>query len=285
MVLQAQMTRSRAAGAHAKASAAARPSAAVLACTLLLSCALVGGPAAALAHDVPDMDRQGSVAVTLTYDGDQVAGGELTLYRVGDVHEDDGDYGFAPSAAFEAAGASFDAETLASASASAALADELVDFAAQQGVSGTAVAVGEDGTALFEGLEPGLYLAVQTEASDGFEPADPFLVSVPMLEDGTYVYDVDASPKVSTLVPAPEEPPTPQEPETPTGDKLPQTGQLNWPIPVLAVAGLALFAFGWALRASGRRAASAEPAIGAHTTGARAVVDARMAVDDGAVQA
>lgn len=28
---------------------------------------------------------------------------------------------------------------------------------------------------------------------------------------------------------------------------LPQTGQLNWPVPVLAVSGVVLFAFGWAL--------------------------------------
>ena len=28
---------------------------------------------------------------------------------------------------------------------------------------------------------------------------------------------------------------------------LPQTGQLNWPVPLLAVSGVVLFAFGWAL--------------------------------------
>ena len=26
---------------------------------------------------------------------------------------------------------------------------------------------------------------------------------------------------------------------------LPQTGQLNWPIPVMAISGMLLFAFGW----------------------------------------
>ena len=272
MVLQTLVARSRGTAAPARASVAALTSA------LLLGAALAGSPAAALAHDVPDMDRQGSVAVTLACDGERVSGGELTLYRIGDVSEDDGDYGFAVSSAFAATGAVFDAETLASASASAELAGELADFAVQQGVSGTVAAVGEGGETLFEGLEPGLYLAVQTEASDGFEPVDPFLVSVPMFEDGSYVYDVDASPKVSTLVPAPE-PPASQEPQTPMGDKLPQTGQLNWPIPVLAVAGLALFTFGWVLRASGRRLA-AEPAIGAHAAGAVADAGASDATCD-----
>ncbi len=76
---------------------------------------------------------------------------------------------------------------------------------------------------------------------------------------------MDASPKVE-LTPSPEEtepseetqPPedtetpepsdtteeTPEE-ETDNEPHLPQTGQLNWPIPVLAVGGLATFAGGW----------------------------------------
>ena len=33
--------------------------------------------------------------------------------------------------------------------------------------------------------------------------------------------------------------------------ELPDTGQTNWPVPVLAVSGLLLFAFGWALKRKG----------------------------------
>ena len=46
----------------------------------------------------------------------------------------------------------------------------------------------------FRGLELGLYLIVQTEASKGYEPINPFLVSLPMAEDGKWNYAVDASP-------------------------------------------------------------------------------------------
>lgn len=45
---------------------------------------------------------------------------------------------------------------------------------------------------------------------------------------------------------APEEPETPAEPSP--GTKLPQTGQLNWPVPVLTVLGLCLILAGWELR-------------------------------------
>ena len=46
--------------------------------------------------------------------------------------------------------------------------------------------------------------------------------------------------------------PLPPEPEQPSGEKLAQTGQLWWPVPLLAMAGLALFAAGWAMYRRGR---------------------------------
>jgi LPXTG-motif cell wall-anchored protein len=49
----------------------------------------------------------------------------------------------------------------------------------------------------------------------------------------------------------PSNPTTPQSPSTPsttTTTKLPQTGQLNWPVPLMAMSGLLLFAFGWWLK-------------------------------------
>ena len=45
----------------------------------------------------------------------------------------------------------------------------------------------------------------------------------------------------------PDSPVLPGHPDNPVMSSLPQTGQLNWPVPVLAVSGVVLFAFGWAL--------------------------------------
>lgn len=42
-------------------------------------------------------------------------------------------------------------------------------------------------------------------------------------------------------------------PDSPSGGRLPQTGQLWWPVPILAILGIALFAFGWARKQSGER--------------------------------
>ena len=60
----------------------------------------------AQAHDVPDLSRKGSVTVTVRMGETPVAGGSLTLYRVGDIAEDDGNYSFALTEAFAASGAS-----------------------------------------------------------------------------------------------------------------------------------------------------------------------------------
>ena len=45
---------------------------------------------------------------------------------------------------------------------------------------------------------------------------------------------------------APGSPDNPVLPGHPDHPVLPQTGQLNWPIPVMAISGMLLFAFGWA---------------------------------------
>lgn len=231
------------------------------------------------AHAVPDLEKKGSITVTMRQGEKTVPGGTLTLYRVGVVSENDGNYDFVLTDEF--AGSGLTLEDIHSAQ----LAGELADYAKAHGMSGTTQNIGTDGTVTFRDLEPGLYLLVQNKAAAGYYAATPFLVSVPMLEGGLYVYEVDASPKVEIkkmpeTPETPEEPETPDEPETPeepeTSDEpetpteseapeipdasitpgtpeaaamtLPQTGQMNWPVPVLAAAGLGLFLAGWIMR-------------------------------------
>ena len=50
----------------------------------------------------------------------------------------------------------------------------------------------------------------------------------------------------------PDNPVAPGHPDNPVMSGLPQTGQLNWPVPVMAVSGMLLFAFGWELNRKAR---------------------------------
>lgn len=245
-----QPKRPAAHGASARAAAA-------LAAALLL-CAPV-----ALAHEAVDLGASGSITLELEYGGQAVAGGTFALFRVGDAAEDDGDYSFTLAEGFEESGLELDADALSSAASSSELASELAAWAEAQGVEGEEAPVSADGTLSFEGLAPGLYLLVQGEAAEGFEAASPFLVSVPMDEGGAYLYDVDASPKVS-LVQAEEEEPeetveeteeTEEETAAETSSALPKTADATPGAAPAAAAGLALLAGGAALVAR-RRATS-----------------------------
>lgn len=230
----------------------------------------------AFSHNVPDLNREGSIRVTMRCEGESVPGGTLTLYRVGDVQEEDGNFSFRLSEDFAESNVELG-------QLNAALAETLKDYANDQNLTGKTEAIGRDGRVEFAGLKVGLYLLVQEQAAPGYYKADPFLVTLPMTENGEYVYDVDASPKVEIVekpdppdrppheppppdepgppdTPPPSEPPEePNEPPTeeipdeppPLAPGLPQTGQLNWPVPVLAVLGMALLAMGLLVKRSG----------------------------------
>lgn len=241
-------------------------------------------------HSGVDMDREGSIVINMTSGGESVPGGNIVLFRVADVAEDNGDYFFEFTEEFslsEIPAWQLDNDELPS---------HLADIAKKDGLDGVELEFDENGHAEFTGLEVGLYLMVQTEAASGYYAVNPFLVSLPGYDGESYYYDVDASPKVEadprptppvtpTPTPTPTPPvtptptppvtptptppvtdtpvptptpdvpvtPTPSVPVTPPPPQLPQTGQTNWPMPVLLVAGLMLFCGGWIVRSSDRK--------------------------------
>lgn len=262
-----------------------RLAAVLAALTLLVWCA-----APAVALEVVDLSRTGSIKVSL-YDSETseaVGGGTLTLYRVAKVQKDNANLSFVYTNGFEDCGVELG--DLSEGELAGRLAEKIAATA-----ESTTVEISDLGVAEFGDLEVGLYLVVQTTAAENYNVINPFLVSVPIQENGSYVYDVDALPKVGTATKKtpdtpdePDTPDTPDEPDTPDtpvapgpdnpdgwvlgdhGEKnypnpdnpnghvmgahgLPQTGQLNWPIPVLAVTGVVLVAAGIKLKKGNRR--------------------------------
>lgn len=275
-----------------------RLAAVLAALTLLVWCA-----APAVALEVVDLSRTGSIKVSL-YDSETseaVGGGTLTLYRVAKVQKDNANLSFVYTNGFEDCGVELG--DLSEGELAGRLAEKIAATA-----ESTTVEISDFGTAEFGDLEVGLYLVVQATAAEDYNVINPFLVSVPIQENGSYVYDVDALPKVGTAAKKTPEPPdtpdTPDKPDTPdTPDKpeeenpntpvapgpdnpdgwvlgangekiyrnpeapspdnpngyvmgahgLPQTGQLNWPIPVLAVTGVVLVAAGIRLKKGTRK--------------------------------
>ena len=233
----------------------------VLILALMLLCGM--SITAFAAADSPSLDwsmsGNSSITVEMKDDsGSAVTDGTLTLYQVALLEQDDGNVVYTLTDAFSASGVSLDDVSENSSS----LASELSGYVAENSsITGTAVK-NTSGTVVFEGLELGLYLIVQTTQSEGYYTVNPFVVSVPLDEDGSWIYNVDASPKVGVLTPVPEETvattdsPTETTAKTGTGLKLPQTGQLFWPIPVLAAAGAVLLMTGYLVTRNERKKAA-----------------------------
>lgn len=212
-----------------------------LCCLLLLSVL----PLMAFAREVPDFDRTGSISITMTYDGEAVSGGSLLLYQVAHVAENDGDYGFRYVVELENCGVNL--RNLTSAQTAADIANAVQEV----GLTGTKAKIDKNGNVTFDDLEIGLYLLVQDKAASGYNAVAPFLVAVPNMENGSYVYEVNATPKVE-LEPAPTTEPTDSTTGTTIPGKLPQTGQNSWPVPVMLVVGLLFVVTGCYLRISGK---------------------------------
>lgn len=193
-----------------------RLAAVLLAVCLVVCCAL---PAFATSASLVS-GRLGSLHVRLydTHNDVPLRGGELTLYQVAAVKRTGGSLSYAYTGDFTGCGVPL------SDLSDSTLADQLAKYlptvpavAAQQNVD-------EEGYADFTKLPQGLYLVMQTEASHGYEAIKPFLVSIPLPDGDSWIYDVDATPKVGATIPdTPETPP--DTPETPpdTPDTPPDT--------------------------------------------------------------
>lgn len=171
---------------------------------LLMLCLLAAGalPALATSANIRLVDASGNPATgtirVALYDSAKdkaLSGGQLTLYRVAEVKRKNGDLSFEYCGDFYGCGIALGDLT------DSTLADQLLEYM-PQGARGTTKTVDADGNAAFEDLELGLYLIVQSKASNGYAPIKPFLVSLPMAENGKWNYEVDASPKVGGYTPS-----------------------------------------------------------------------------------
>ncbi len=228
----------------------------------------------ASAFTFPDTTRKGSITVTVKeFDGTPVCGGSLELIYIADLVE--GGYEFTD--ALKDCGISL--ENLNDGELPEQISGEIT----KRGIQGTVQDLGDLPTTTYSDLKVGLYLMRQKVNAPGYYDIEPFMICVPMMVDGEWVYDVECSPKPlenggggntptpfpgdgPTPTPTPDpgvsptptptpEPgasptptptPTPEASPTPTPEPgLPQTGQLQWPIPYLAIGGILLILIGW----------------------------------------
>lgn len=146
------------------------------------------------AATVPDLKKNGSITVVMqdSETGEIVPGGMMNLLYVGSIQENNGNFSFVLTEEFADSREPLD--TL-----DAELAMRLADYAEKYKISGTKAPIGSDGRAKYPNISPGLYLLVQEQTAGEYYAVDPFLVSIPLLENGSYLYDVDATPKMEPI--------------------------------------------------------------------------------------
>lgn len=203
----------------------------------LMLCAVPAYAAKGTTADL-DLTKKGSITLTLKdSDGNAMTGGFLDCIQVAEIADIGGETTYLLTNGFQDTNI-FLEYFLDGKQSAASLAEELND-AVPAGAYKIANRPDKTGTVTFSNRELGLYLIRQRAKSGYYESITPFVVTVPMNSDSGWVYDVTASPKVGTV--------TPKDTAYKSVRRLPQTGQINWPVPVLAVSGIALFSLGWAM--------------------------------------
>lgn len=231
---------------------------AILLTTLLVLCA----PVLAVAPT-------GSLTLTASYGTTPLVGAPFKLYLVA---EPDTASGFALCGEF--ADSSVDLSDLSTAGKLAQAALDLERWAGEKEIAPLAQQnTDSSGSVSFTSLAQGLYLVggvTHQQGSHRYQSA-PCLISLPSWDGSTGVWElnVTAFPKFERRgisggdpTPTPTEPDTPippdpgdqpvdpvKPPDTPPTppvgpEKLPQTGQLKWPVPVLAALGMLLLLAG-----------------------------------------
>ena len=218
-------------------------------CLAMLLSSFTSFTAKAADREVVDLDRIGSISVTFTYynetDGKTYPvtnGNTVGLYKVAYAEMTEVGPKFFPTDKFKMIG-EIPSTTDELNKVNVDLAEQCAVIAYPMEYDVKPVSLDANGTAVFKDLEVGVYLVLQdkqgAEIEDRYVIA-PFLMTVPMRNpDGSLTYDVVADSKPIGVGKEEVPPPPP-----PTPHRVPQTGQLWWPVMVFGAMGVLLMCVG-----------------------------------------
>ncbi len=218
---------------------------AVIASAVCLLMPFTALSASAASNEFPDLEREGSISITFTYYDENTEktypisnGNSVGLYKVADVVVDDG-FKFVADSRFSKVGEIPETDQELE-SVNIELAEKMAAIAKNYEFDVEPKKMDADGKVSFSGLSIGLYLVLQAEKGEGSNKYSiaPFLMTIPNRNpDGTLNYNVNAAAKPIGVA---REYVPPKRPNR----KLPQTGQMWWPVAALAAAGTAFVLFG-----------------------------------------
>jgi hypothetical protein len=169
-----------------------------------------------------DYSKSESLTVVMEYNEGTsttlIDGAEIEIIRAASVSVDsNGSVAYSLLSDFAGNNINFDGMTVAESMKAAEALSKTVDT---KKLNMTSVVTGADGKAVFTDLKAGMYLVREgnkTGNAVSYTSFKPYLVMVPGVKDGQWVYDVTAYPKTEiTAKPTPNQPsPTPEQPTVP----------------------------------------------------------------------
>lgn len=143
-------------------------------------------------------NRQGSIQAILMSQADSSGkqtpypGISMKLYQIGNASENNGNVSFTLDSRFAGSGITMD--SLTTADKWAAAAQTLAGFAGSSGINAIEGTSDAQGQILFNNLEQGVYLLIQNSGQNRLI-ISPSLLTVPLQENGQWIYDVKTYPK------------------------------------------------------------------------------------------
>lgn len=152
-------------------------------------------PITAAAADLCDFEpeHECSISLTLAEGKDKenvVAGAQVTVYHVADISVSDDNFAYIYSELFTDCGLNLEDYR------NQRFAEQLYAYVSDHKISGTAMTSDNAGRIVFTGLRTGMYLVAETKTVTGYAAFEPFISCVPVADETTWSYDVDASPKI-----------------------------------------------------------------------------------------
>lgn len=144
-------------------------------------------PVKALEVDEVDLSKKGEIDITLSIDDNFLSNVEITIYKVASANIKNNNLVFEYNKELNNSIENIDKGILTNNELECILNANLKSISKKSDNKGNVV---------FEGLDLGLYLVVQSNDIDNYSKIKPFLLKIPTVSDKVWTYSISATPKI-----------------------------------------------------------------------------------------
>lgn len=143
-------------------------------------------------NNIVDFSKKGIITITLSdgSDTDRVDGANIKIYKLADAYSENSNLAFSYHEDLDACKDNINNNDLN---------EEVLECIHNSSVITREKTTDSLGYVLFDNLDLGLYLIEQTNRVSGYSKIDSFLVYLPQVEENSWIYKVDATPKVDII--------------------------------------------------------------------------------------